>query len=84
MGLGAFAVATLVGLDAGNPSSQVLARSLGAMAVCYVVGLCIGAVGERVVDAESGARRARLGVDRALADRKLELAGSDEEARAAA
>ena len=88
LGLGAFAVATFVGLEAANPASQVLSRALLALAVCYFVGIGIGTVAERVVDLETAARRARLGID----DRapgvgtEAELSEEDEsvEARAAA
>lgn len=47
--LGAFAIAIIAGLGAGNPTSTILINAIIAMAVCNVIGLLIGAVMERTV-----------------------------------
>ena len=47
--LGAFAIAIIAGLGAGNPTSVILINAIIAMAVCNVIGLLIGAVMERTV-----------------------------------
>lgn len=48
-GLGAFIVAILAGLDAGNPTETVLSRAVLSLLACYVVGLIVGGVAERAV-----------------------------------
>ena len=45
-----FAFCLLLGLQAGNPFSTIVARALVGMAGTYVVGLVLGAVAQRMVD----------------------------------
>lgn len=48
--LGAFAIAIIAGLAAGNPTLVILIDALIALVVCNVVGLIIGAVMEHAVN----------------------------------
>jgi len=46
--LGAFAIATLSGLAAGRPASEILSDALMALLVCWLVGLIVGRASEVV------------------------------------
>jgi hypothetical protein len=46
MGLIGFAMASVIGVWAGNPASVTLSRALVACALCAIVGRALGAIGE--------------------------------------
>ena len=46
MGLVGFAMASVIGLWAGNPAMVILTRALVACAVCAIVGRILGSIGE--------------------------------------
>ncbi len=50
MGLGAFALALIVAIDAGVDTATAILRAVVAMAVCYAIGLVIGVIGVRTAD----------------------------------
>jgi hypothetical protein len=56
LALGAFAVAVLAGLAAGNPEGTVLLRALVAMVVCYPLGWMSGAAWRRTLAERAGQR----------------------------
>lgn len=56
-GLAAFAIATLVGLVAGNAAADVLARALASMFVCYLIGMAVGFAFDHVAQERDAAHR---------------------------
>ena len=50
MALVAFAVCILVGLQAGNTFSTILAKALLALVATFVLGLVIGAMAQKMLD----------------------------------
>ncbi len=52
MGLAAFAVAILAGLNAGNPADAILGRAVASLAIGWAGGLAVGMVLEHLVRLE--------------------------------
>ena len=50
MSLVAFAVCILVGLQAGNPFTTVVAKALLALVATFILGLVIGTMAQKMLD----------------------------------
>ena len=50
LGLLAFAVCLIAGLNAGNSTATVLSNALAALGVTFVVGLVVGAMAQKMLD----------------------------------
>lgn len=75
LGLLAFAITTLAGLYAGNPTTVTLSRSIVALFAFCVIGLLLGRAAQAVVSEYERSRREEV-------ERRLEVAkGSSEPSR---
>ena len=59
LGLLAFAVCVVAGMNAGNSTATVLSNALAALGVTFVVGLAVGAMAQRMLDENVAALAAK-------------------------
>ncbi len=76
IGLLAFAVALLAGIQAGNPVTVVLARAMGALFMGAMVGQCAGLAAKHVL--REHLQRRKLVIDRAHLAAMREIVGTPE------
>ncbi len=50
LGLVAFAVCLLMGMQSDNPFSTIILRALGALVVTLILGLVIGGMAQKMLD----------------------------------
>lgn len=73
LGLFAFAITILLGMNAGNPVEVILQRALMAMLFFFVLGVTVGWIAFRVIDEHA----VRLHKDMFPAEEEVDAADSD-------